>query len=90
MSLFVGRLRRKRRDGSSTEYYDLRANVWDRERQSTKQVYIGHIGADLTITKEQAEQLAAKASERLGETVTVDDLRDVRRLRIAEEADQDA
>ncbi len=82
MSLFVAKRMVKRKDGSYRIYYELRANVWEKERGAVRQVYAGYLGSKPIITEAKAKHLAQQISKKLGQKVTLEDLRRVKRLRI--------
>ena len=86
MSLFVAKRMVRRKDGSYRIYYELRANIWEKERGAVRQVYAGYLGSKPVISEAKAERLAAQISQRLGRPITVEDLRRVKKLRIVPDA----
>ena len=77
---------RQRRGGRNYAYWVLKRNVWDRDEQRiTRQEYLASLGTKLTVPRSKAEQIVSKVSDKLGEPFTVDDLANVKRVRIVDD-----
>ena len=82
MSLFLTRGSKKPK-GKTTpthRFYVLRENQWDTEAKTQRQRHVAYIGVEPIITKEKAKRICAEKG------ITMDQLRNVRRLRIVDAA----
>ena len=84
-AMFLAESKRKAADGSTYPYYSLRRAYWDPDEKRNKQETLAGIGREPRLTESEARELAERVSGTLGETVTVDDLREVRRLEIVDD-----
>ncbi len=78
-SMFIARVWHKDRRKA---YWVLKASVWDKNTKRQRQVYLGYVGPKREITEAKAQELAEKASEKLGRPVTVEQIKKVRRLKV--------
>lgn len=82
MSLFLTRGSKKPK-GKTTpthRFYVLRENRWDTEAKTQRQRHVAYIGVEPTITEEKAKRICDEKG------ITMDQLRNVRRLRIVDAA----
>jgi hypothetical protein len=77
MSIFLSKAVRKH-SGKAYSYWILKRNTWDPKRKAVRQEYLISVGKNPVLTLAKAKALA----KRIG--VTLDDLRKVRRLKIAD------
>lgn len=80
--MYLAKKKRKAADGETYPYWTLQEKYWDKGERRSKERYLAAVGHSPTITESEAHELAKRVSEKLGEAVTVDDLREVRRLEI--------
>lgn len=80
--------RTKLKNGETKKYYSysLRISVYDRETRSVRQEYLRAIGAEPTLTLEEANELVNEFGKQYG--FTLDDLYDVRRLEIISDREE--
>ena len=88
--MFLAQSNRKATDGSTYPYWTLRRAYWDPDEKRNKQQHLAGIGREPRLTESEARELAERVSAKLGEPVTVDDLRQVRRLEIVEDDEEPA
>lgn len=83
--MFLAKTKLKNADGAPYDYWTLRRAYWDPEEKRNKQQHLAGIGREPILTEAEARELAERVSQKLGETFTVDDLREVRRLEIVDD-----
>ena len=79
--MFISKVRQRKGRRVYT-YWVLKEGIWDAENRRISHRYICSLGKSRVLTESEARKIAEKASQKLGKTITVADLRRVKRLRI--------